>query len=156
MKVAGTASSAHAMHVMGLAPPPTALVAAACAGKMLNGSAPAAASGRLMRPALSAGFAHWRLDWQGEVRAAPGQGQRMLREEKHVRDEAHRDEIDRLKAAMATEQRASAQREPLHAARTPTPALPRRAASPTPCLPLPGPCPSLPPLFLPLLPLVPL
>ena len=47
MKVAGTASSAHAMHVMGLAPPPTALVAAACAGKMLNGSAPAAASGRL-------------------------------------------------------------------------------------------------------------
>ena len=48
MKVAGTASSAHAMHVMGLAPPPTALVAAACAGKMLNGSAPASASGRLV------------------------------------------------------------------------------------------------------------
>ena len=46
MKVAGTASSAHAMHVMGLAPSPTALVAAACAGKMLNGSAPVAASGR--------------------------------------------------------------------------------------------------------------
>ena len=47
MKVAGTASSAHAMHVMGLAPPPTALVAAACTGKILNGSAPAAASRQL-------------------------------------------------------------------------------------------------------------
>ena len=32
---------------MGLAPPPTALVAAARAGKMLSGSAPVAASGRL-------------------------------------------------------------------------------------------------------------
>ena len=47
MKVAGTASSAHAMHVMGLAPPPTALVAAACAGKMLNGSVQAKCSARL-------------------------------------------------------------------------------------------------------------
>ena len=52
MKVAGTASSDHAMHVMGLAPPPTALVAAACAGKMLNGSAPVEASGRLVMSGL--------------------------------------------------------------------------------------------------------
>ena len=46
-EVAGAHCSAHIMITGHLAPPPTALVAAACNGKMLNGSASAAASGRL-------------------------------------------------------------------------------------------------------------
>ena len=46
-EAAGARSSADIMLTGHLAPPPAALVAAACAGKMLNGSAPVAASGRL-------------------------------------------------------------------------------------------------------------
>ena len=46
-EAAGAHSSAQIMITGHLALPPTALVAAACAGKMLNGSASAAASGRL-------------------------------------------------------------------------------------------------------------
>ena len=48
-EAAGAHSSAHIMLTGHLAPPALqpALVAAACAGKMLNGSAAAAASGRL-------------------------------------------------------------------------------------------------------------
>ena len=46
-EAAGAHSSAHIMLIGHLAPPPAALMAAACADKMLNGSASAAASGRL-------------------------------------------------------------------------------------------------------------
>ena len=46
-KAEGAHSSAQIIITGRLALPPAALVAAACAGKMLNGSASAAASGRL-------------------------------------------------------------------------------------------------------------
>ena len=46
-EAAGTHSSADIIITGHLALPPTALVAAACTGKMLNSSAPVAASGRL-------------------------------------------------------------------------------------------------------------
>ena len=42
----------------------------------------AAASGRLARPALAAALAHWRTDWQEELRAALEEGQQLLARDK--------------------------------------------------------------------------
>ena len=63
----------------------------------------AAASGRLARPALASALAHWRADWQEELRATLEEGHQLL-----LRDQASglyqlEKEIERLKEEHAQE-----------------------------------------------------